>query len=398
MDNHKTYLNGKLLDAGESEVAPFQFILLGSTYLTIGPDNQTWPEISVQSAPAIQPDSPSLPGDTAALSSQSESEEKLTRPLQPTKGSLSGKKTLLSFLFFTFLILVVAFLSLRFLFPRPLVTPDDPPEVREEKLISALNEVIKSQLVPPEKVTIEKENGYIFFTGYVLTREKKTLLKTLTQDLGAREVKMKVWAQEAIVESAQDTLNFLKSSLKAEPSANPSSIKLSGYIFDENALPKIKERLLGEVAGLKEIEEAVLTPEKIKNLVQVILNKYNIVPYIQIYPLAEGLYLKGSIDKSISSNWISAQKEIRTTFSSLFPIKTQVNIASSQKLKKNFFGVETESVTLGNDGTSWIVSRGGTKFLEGSTLPSGYKIIKIEPEGISLEKNNEKLTIRMEDL
>ncbi|MDR2377367.1 MAG: type III secretion system inner membrane ring subunit SctD [Puniceicoccales bacterium] len=383
----KVFVDGHIVKE-DVLVKIFQFITVGTTHFIFGPSQEQWPEISLNDAPLLtesaeeaKEEKPDASAEETSAASQAEAKPR-------RKASRLGIALL--GLFSLLLVALVVYAS---------VTPSK--TAKGAATLASVQRLIRSELELlgwKDEVRIKAgKGGKLSLKGYVPTNADLAALKDKIFAVD-RSVQMKVYSTERILQQGSDVFVAAKIKVKLRET-QPGNFVVEGYVFGADQWEKIRTHLLGEVAGLKDLQDRVTTSIKALTTGRIILTKYKLSNSVGIFPKEENVVVSGTIAQSEKSRWEDARTELQKIFTEAVPLQFFVTMAIAESgadgnAPRHYFEAEVLSVVTKEGGLSRIELRNGKKYFEGSDLPNGYVVDKIEPELITLSRAGNEVVLR----
>jgi type III secretion system YscD/HrpQ family protein len=377
---------------GTTVLQNFQAVVIGSTLLSMGPNNVTWPTISADKKPTQEttatpqnestphqdiPSTTPPPNETAAVDN--------THKVKVKKYAIAGS----IFLAVLLIIIVTLFSSKKSDEIDKLATP-----VSQHNKNTILN-LLQKNHVNNNNITLEDKQNVYDLTVYVETNAQKQNLQKALSHIPFK--KLRIYSQENLVLQAQEVVKKFKT-ISVSKAVEFNSIALQGYLHAIDNLPNIKNQLFADVAGLKFIQTTILSPDEVYDMASNLLTQYGLMGLLNIQTIESGLLISGSIPMQNEPTWKDAQKTLKNTFNGICNILTHVAVLPPQSVKRSFFKSPIASVSIPTDGVPWIDLQNGERYFEGTTLPSSYVIQSITPSGIILNKNEESINFTLNEL
>ncbi|MDR2396400.1 MAG: type III secretion system inner membrane ring subunit SctD [Puniceicoccales bacterium] len=377
---------------GTTVLQNFQAVVIGSTLLSIGPNNVTWPTISAdkkptqetattsQNEPTPQQDIPPAtppPTETIAVDN--------THKVKIKKYAIAGSISIAVLL----IIIVTLFSSKKSDEPDKLATA-----VSKHSKNTILN-ILQKNHVNNNNITLEDKQNAYELTVYVETNAQKQNLQKALSHIPFK--KLRIYSQENLILQAQEVLKKFKT-ISVSKTVELNSIALQGYLYAIDNLTNVKNQLFADVVGLKSIQTTILSPDEVYDMASNLLTQYGLMGLLSIQTIESGLLVSGSIPTQNEPVWKDAHKALKNTFNGICHILTHVAVLPSQSVKRSFFKSPIASVSIPPDGVPWIDLQNGERYFEGTTLPSSYVIQSITPSGIILNKNEESINLTLNEL
>ena len=139
-------------------------------------------------------------------------------------------------------------------------------------------------------------------------------------------------------------------------------------------------------------------PSKAINMVRPVIAKYKLINKVGIAPQPDGIAIVGLVSSDEEENWNRAKLQIEQMFSSDILLKNYVKVSDPEVIKRQYFGSEINSVSIGENGMNWVGLKDGTKYMVGATLSNGYSIKEITPDNIVLTNGIQTVVLKIGEL
>jgi type III secretion system YscD/HrpQ family protein len=363
----KTLVNQVPLDEAGCEITYYQSLTLGGTRMMLGPVDEPWILPQEESMPAPEPVEKSRP-----------KEPKEERENQ-RKHRTSRRPAILSVLLLA--TAVAGCVSFGVWASRNLPDksaepekPAVPPHSQPKSFETSLRELPFGQ-----NLQVEKIDNRLFITGYVPTYSDRKQLRSLVASLSPL-ASVRVFVSEQILSDTnlllQDQVSQLVLATKA-----PGQISVTGIVATRRNWQELRTRLLADVQGLKEVNDSkVYDANEIAARVNDFLEKGGFSGKLQLISNYPSFTLVGRLNRRERDAWDNLQNRIPEVFG--FPIALSSEI--KQTGGTGFEGNIVENISI--DELRWATLRDGRRLFEGSLLPGGYRIQKIQPDGILISK------------
>jgi type III secretion protein D len=380
----QVFLDGKLLSGESVGVPPFHFVTIGTTQIVAGAADAEWPTISIADAPPLEKPL-EMPldanGNPAVAAGNDPANAKVAKEWE--------RKKLRRIIFSGVGIFVGGLVVLMLLPDR-----NRPNLVVNEKIIRA--EI--ANLDYRSSVDVRVESGRIIVEGYVPTNEQlRTLKNELLQITTA--LQFNVRSEERIVKSIEDSVRDIDGNLRVIP-ITPGVYSVSGYVHNTERWQRIRGRLDQDIPGVKKINSDIMTPESVQTLANTTLDEYGLREHISVLPESGRVVFRGAVSALLAEKWRMAAEDIIQTFSNTIPIVFDVQSQSAQSdpAGNSLFVQPIQAITISSSGMSWVTTRDGKKYFEGSFLASGWRIDAIDIGGLRFSRNGTQLALRLEAL
>ena len=382
----KVFLDGKLVKDESVKVEEFQFITIGSTHIVIGPSGKTWPFISAADAPQIESEN-----TLSNISEEVEIQDNAPRHLSKDVKKLDKKKLLIFGGGVLFLLGVAIALLIS-------VTTfgGSPQQTEKPDTMTLLNGAVR-ELNFSNRVAISRDpSGRFEASGYVYTDKDLSEIRKKLISVDPY-VKVKVFSESSILSEISSLLSGVESKPRVRSDSNGVFV-ITGYAYDENKWNKIRRRILEDVVGITDLQDEVILPSKAINMVRPVIAKYKLINKVGIAPQPDGIAIVGLVSSDEEENWNRAKLQIEQMFSSDVLLKNYVKVSDPEVIKRQYFGSEINSVSIGENGMNWVGLKDGTKYMVGATLSNGYSIKEITPDNIVLTNGIQTVVLKIGEL
>lgn len=405
------YLNGHELKKEPYPVEPFQFISLGTTQLIIGPVGQEWPQISIADAPALVREVEESVSEETVLNegengdSELENKESGTVSDEGAFSHLSDDaqegKELTKMGYVQELIqknkvmagiaagVLVMLISASVFLVMTSSNEDQDNFVNVDTTFQAVKKVIKD-FDQENNFFVREEGDKIFIEGWVDDKEKKKEIESSLMRLSDK-MSMRIWSKEKIMEDAQELLAMMKVNVAIQATEENGVYKAIGFIGDDKVWANVRKTLAADIAGIRYLEEDVLTGKKAVAIANKVLAEYDLQGKIDFIPKLDYIVLDGTITDAQLEAWKAARLKIWEEYNYPVPMENRVFIARADKI---YLNTEIDGVNIGHGNNGWIVVKGGQKVFTGGVLPGGFTVKSIGKEGIVLKRGDQLITLQ----
>ena len=247
------------------------------------------------------------------------------------------------------------------------------------------------------RVAISKDpSGRFEASGYVYTDKDLSEIRKKLISVDPY-VKVKVFSESSILSEISSLLSGVESKPRVRSDSNGVFV-ITGYAYDENKWNKIRRRILEDVVGITDLQDEVILPSKAINMVRPVIAKYKLINKVGIAPQPDGIAIVGLVSSDEEENWNRAKLQIEQMFSSDILLKNYVKVSDPEVIKRQYFGSEINSVSIGENGMNWVGLKDGTKYMVGATLSNGYSIKEITPDNIVLTNGIQTVVLKIGEL
>jgi type III secretion system YscD/HrpQ family protein len=267
----------------------------------------------------------------------------------------------------------------------PVPTPPLPLEVCIQNAIDALKikEKIKISKVGDEPISV---------VGYVDRMEDSVAIKSALKSI-SEDISIKLLVMEKILSSATEMVKESKQNVTLKQAEEFGELIATGYVRKEEIWTKLKSEVAA-IKGITNIKDEVLTKDSITELTKTVLERHKFQDKLTITPNDEGVEISGTIADSDKDNWIKTREDFEKTFKKKAQVSFQISVSTDRNLTiEKFFGGQIDSVNFNSQGLDWVNIKGGTKYFQGSVLPSGYVIDRVEQDSVTIRNADEVVTL-----
>ena len=349
------FVDGKDIGLHDVTLQPYQLVTIGKVGFSVGDGTGKWPRVDSQ-------------GRSPNLSLEDKTSEKTV--------SHGGWK---KWLFWLGLALLIA-ANLQY-FSRDeggLFSVIGLKDTIEEKVYSAIGDVGLSDIS-----VLKIREGHFRVTGYVATREQKQRLINAIQRVGGR-ISYSVWVNSDIENNALSIAQTLGEDQVRFSSKANGILYASGYVQSQSSWHRLRDNILEDVEGIGSINDTKIKP--VLELLRDGIEDLNLSEVIKIYQKDKKFMVAGSPSDDQAKRWHNLLNKV------IRPVKGYwefVEDFGEPQIKE--FKLALRSVSIGD--IPFIVSKDGTKYLEGAHLGEGYYLEKILPDHVLIKHNGTKIPI-----
>lgn len=227
---------------------------------------------------------------------------------------------------------------------------------------------------------IERPNGLRTLSGYVATaQERNELLRTIQQ--AGIQANVQIWSQEELIESATTIARSLgETAVNFAAGDKAGQLLGRGFVSTASVWERMKATILGDVAGVQEIDEDKMNSMDsfLAGFMQLV-EKKGLSSHLKVTTDGKRVIVKGEL----TQQEIEQLKTVRQEF--------MANYENSPDLILNISDIKDRvklairSVSVGK--IPFLVSKDGKKYMEGSTLGENYFVKSIKPDYVLLTTN-----------
>lgn len=419
-----TFVNGKRVNEEPVEVAFFQFITVGTTQIVIGPDGGGWPLLSAEDAPALDLSTPTpkavqedAKADLKTIESTDKEEESaeanpetlaeamalasgkttntnenLIDPL-PAKEKVSWREIIENRIIQLGVAAALAIGIAVFVFypqgQKPIVTASQPVLSMEERT-KKLQDIVRLNHFQDELKVVDVE-GQLTVSGYLKKEsDRQNLHRAIARE--DSKVSFHVQSEENLVSTAQKLLSGMGVPVRVEPSVMLGSIRSVGYVADSENWQKAKNLLLSDLDHLQNLEDKVLTGYDINRFIRPLLKAKGLSAAVEVIPQDDKIRVMGTLTHSQGEAWDEIAVQLDQYVADQVPIRYALVRSEPRAITDRYFDTSIQSLTTGPFG--YVALQGGEKYFTGSVLPSGYVIVSVENDGITLRKGDAEVIFK----
>ena len=205
--------------------------------------------------------------------------------------------------------------------------------------------------------------------------ERKTLVERLAAIQGPLVVRL--WSREQVMASVATTLQALGRPLEAAW-AGPGSVRLSGYIPDASDLQRAVDLLSRDVTGLRSVDNQVMTDEAVEAWMSRRLADAGLAEVVRVKRGARALQVRGLLTQEQQAAFTTIARDYADGPGRYLGLEAQLGEAKGPAalppVERARFAVR--AVSPGPP--AYIVLEDGQKYLEGSRLPGGWTLERID--------------------
>ena len=408
------FLNGKRVLEGPVSVPFLQFITVGTTQMVAGPDGGGWPPLTAADAPALQLEDPSASSkdesvpptadqtpvepsantlaDAMGLASGQPITSSLLEPL-PAATASSGGVAGISIILWLVLILGISMCGggIYWVFQRvssPSM-PDQQVITPQERRIRVLHAIELQGAGKELSVTLSQDT--VLVTG--CTQKEATRLSLRRAVLQVDPLALyRVQSEEALVNAAQIVMGELSLPVRITAAAQAGSLRATGYVPTMELWMRAKALLMHDVDGLKSLEDNVLTADGLDTLALPLLTAQGLAGAITFTPMPHFVLATGSLTRAQGKRWDGVLAELKQKLGGRLLIKDEASRADPLAIDNQYFDGEIESLSTGKFG--FISLKNGQKYFVGAVLPSGYTVVSLDDQGVTLRKGEEAVVFK----
>ncbi len=406
------FLNGKRVVEGPVAVPFLQFITVGTTQMVAGPDGGGWPPLTVADAPALQLEDSSVPSKDAAVLPMADNHtpvEPSVNTLADAMGLASGQPMTSSLLdplpaassssggiSITLWLVLILGLSVCgggiYWIYQQVSSPSMPehqvitPQERRTRVLQA----IELQGAGKE-LSVTLSQNIVLITGCTQKEATRLSLRRAVLQVDPQAL-YRVQSEEALVNAAQIVMGELSLPVRITAAAQAGSLRATGYVPTMELWMRAKAFLMHDVDGLKSLEDNVLTADGLDSLALPLLTAQGLAGAITFTPMPHFVLATGSLTRAQGKRWDGVLTELKQKLGGRLLIKDEASRADPLAIDNQYFDGEIESLSTGQFG--FISLKNGQKYFVGAVLPSGYTVVSLDDQGVTLRKGEEAVVFK----
>lgn len=236
-----------------------------------------------------------------------------------------------------------------------------------------------------DNLRVDGEGNSAVITGYVDTLEDKRKIMTRVSRIG-QGVNYRIWSSDELVSNAERVADALGQTDLGFKALGEGRLEAFGYVSNGQDWERIKSNIMDDVNGIKAIEdEGIQTLLKRKEALEQFIDKKGLSSRVRITIEANRIKVDGELTQSELSRWGDLYQEFQelhgrgpAIIENLYDAKDRIKLV-------------IRSVSVGE--TPFLVSKDGKRFMEGSSLGSGYFIKKITSDHVLLSNDGVEIPI-----
>jgi type III secretion system YscD/HrpQ family protein len=417
-----TFLNGKMVGREAVEVPFFQFITVGTTHIVIGPSGEGWPLLRAEDAPPLdltppketapqaeeitsmpiapaitQPNSDAL-AEAMALASDKplNNAAALEKGLEENKFSPAIKKLMHNrqalIAAAAALALGGGFLAFESLTAKTNMAPTvaEAAPLSLEERTKKIEKILQMHHLEKDLKTFQVQNQ-VGVEGYLKKEsDRQSLQKAILRE--DPRALFQVQSEENLIQLSQKVLKDMGLAVEITPSSTLGTLKASGYILDGAIWEQAKALLASDFTALKPLEDEVLTGKKIQSFLKPLLKENGLTGALECQTLSDKIQVRGVLTEPQGLLWDNIASQLNAKVNERIPIVESIIRARPEVIEERYFDSAIQSLTTGRFG--YVSLKSGEKYFTGSVLPSGYSIVSVETDGITLRKGEAEVVFK----
>jgi hypothetical protein len=198
---------------------------------------------------------------------------------------------------------------------------------------------------------------------------------------------------EKILNQTGEMVKESKQNVNLKKSEEFGEIVATGYVKKEEVWTNLKSEL-SSVKGVTNIRDEVLTKNSAIELAKEVLGRHKFSDKLDVAANDEGVEITGTIADIDKDNWTTTRDDFEKTFKKKAQVSFKISVSTDRNLTvEKFFGGKIDSVNFNSQGLDWVNIKGGTKYFQGSVLPSGYVIDQVEQDSVTIRNADEVIKL-----
>ncbi len=377
----EVYIDGKPLEGQEKEVKPFQYITLGSTYFTLGPATEAWPQHALKPMPALEQSEPKEAASPVPKA-QIAKEHKEGEPAAATSSRRTGLAvalTLLAVLFFG----AAGWIE----WTQSTQTDDTPPPPTLAEVQQGVEGALHNFPFASE-VGTTLEDPVVLVEGTVRHDAELRKLRSALDPWRPR-ISFLVVSKDQLLSDTREILNALDTKLNAELS-DEGRIVITGYAGSQAQLEETQRILVRDLPGNLHLTFSVLTNEQAAETASQLVNQYGLGNDITIETSPTGVVASGKIQAEAEVVWDRIRKVISNHLPLLLDFTNDVTVQAQDPADKELDAVD--SICVGP--IPWFRLHNGQTCFTGAAI-NGWTVTSITPDVIQVAKNGIVRSIKL---
>ncbi|HIO91494.1 MAG TPA: EscD/YscD/HrpQ family type III secretion system inner membrane ring protein [Leucothrix mucor] len=349
------YVEGKDIGLHDVTLLPYQLVTIGKVGFSVGDGSGQWPRVDSQ-------------GRKISFQLEDQSIK------EPSSGA--WKK----WLFWLGLALLIA-ANLQY-FTRDtggLFSVVGLKDTVEQEVYSAIGDAGLSNIS-----VLKARGGRFKVTGYVATNEQKQHLIGAIQRVD-RRVDYSIWVNANIENNALLIAQTLDEDQVHFSSKEDGTLYASGYVQSQSDWHRLRDSVLEDVEGI-----ALVNDTQIKSMLELLRSKaktQDLSKVIQVYQKGKQFMVTGNPSQRQLSRWHDVVDEVMRPVKGYWDVIEDFKVSAETKE----FKLSLMSVSIGD--VPFVVSKDGTRYLEGAHLGEGYYLKKIMADHVLLKHNGTEIPV-----
>ncbi len=371
------YVDGKLIPKEERRIMNYQVITLGTTHFALGPPEAAWPVIGLPTIKEVA---------SSANVEQEQDNPDIGHGGHSKIARLAATHRWLKWLVIGWLGLVLLLL---------LTTIGSFGTVDQKDGVSAqtLETIIAKAGLDDQLQVVEDDRGRFEISGYLGDEADRVRLEKMLAARGI-DVPMMIWNPATLADSARSILAAVGiRHVTVWPGRGkvPGELVMSGYIADEAGWKRALTMLREDIPGIAALDvDAVEEIESRAKVLRALIVEKELADNLKVVIENGTLSVRGALlTEGDRMRWEALVRGYERRY-----LDAPELIEQPAGMKKRLY-IPIRSMSIGD--VSYIVTRDGRKYMEGSYIGEGYVIKKIFTDRMLLEKDGATVEYLLEE-
>ncbi len=370
------HVDGKEIPARETRIDDYRVITLGTTHFALGPADAQWPVIGL----------PMIRRVASSAGTGESSSDSVLAVFRRRLAALTAAYPWLKWVGMGWGILVGLMLLATF---GGVSGGGDSTQARD-----VIRETIAGQGLGDRVRIVEDDDGRPMITGYLRNEADRVKLERALAERGI-DVPVAIWNPSALAESATSILGAMgvrHVRVRSGDGAEPGQLVMSGYYEDESRWKGALATVKADVPGVSSIDHQAVDPIETRiEALRALLVEKGLQDKLKVVVRDGTLIVSGALlTEDDQMRWESLVDDYRRLYLDEPPF---VQTAAAKKKK---LYIPIRSISIGDD-ISYLVTRDGRKYTEGSYIGEGFVIRKILADRILLARDGNTIEYLLEE-
>ena len=255
---------------------------------------------------------------------------------------------------------------------------------------NVIDEFVASNAIATDLQLVSLGAGGFVLRGYVNTIEQRNTLASELEGYTPSLV-IEVFAADQLMTSVTNTLAALGRDLVVNYSG-PGTIRLEGYIEDASDLQRVVDIVKRDVAGLRNIENRVISNRLVFDRLDGMIRDAGLADGIKIRLDGERILARGVVSNEKTGIWDEVQNEFADRYGEYLRLVSQVQMQDRQVPRAlPAPSIELPIIAARSGRMPYVILEGGQKYLVGSTVLDGWRIVTIDRTAVVLERDGRRV-------
>ena len=384
-------IDGDRLGDGFYDLEPFQLILAGNTFFTLGPNHGEWPDLQPpawalhqsghsptdaadgcgeEHAAALGPDGAGTPGKVVSVRHQTRSKRSL----------------------------VCVSLLIVFTLAFSLTSPHKQPPQPETSLEAAHRlQALLDALKLDQALIYSDRDGQMAVGGYAAGGEaKKELIAHLRQR--GEAVAVRLHPIDLLLQACEEIFTGYGMEIVARWGGN-GQVRLEGFVDNERDLQKALTTLASDVPGLTKVDNKITTSANIMAFFETRLRALGLEDKVFLEHRAADIHFRGTLTAREMELWQTEKLAIKAWYRKGPALTERITLRERpeqkvlRKKKPPAAGLDITAVHIGS--VRYITCSDGKKYFEGTRLKTGHIIKSIDSKTLHLDFKGQTLDLNL---